>query len=527
MKVGRVWTTGVVAAGILIASLLISAGSDNASPARTGMAKQQVPSWSKEDMDFFLHGSMSTEVIPESVLRAFIKTYPELFPSNDLSHLGLIPDPAFGWPIGFSRANVKHLGGLPAVGINCASCHVAQITSTSASEPIRILGTTSHFDVEAFFGSVLVATFKTSDPANMKKFLANYLETHPKAFDAAWSGQEEKITTSIKNDPFGAKGIEPGELHEIDSGDVASSFSPDIDLALRAHSMLRLFHNMRAALHVSDQPPEKTPPASGPGRNDAFGLLAASLLHMPQPYSPIKFGLVWNIDKRTWVHWDGNTKSPISRNLLASLGLGAPMHGKHAALEFATVKRQTDLSERIRPPRYPLKIDSAAAKRGAPIFTANCNSCHGGPESDQRLYSVAEVGTDPHRAEMFTQKLADQFNKFLAELEAEGYRPPKESGVRSTGKYFAATLSGVWARSPYLHNGSVRTMRDLLTPPAQRAKTFHRGSRVFDEQVMGYTDEGAYLFDTTASGNSNSGHDYGTKLPENAKRDLIEYLKTL
>jgi hypothetical protein len=34
----------------------------------------QVPTWSRGDLDFFLHGSMSTEVIPEAVLRAFIKT---------------------------------------------------------------------------------------------------------------------------------------------------------------------------------------------------------------------------------------------------------------------------------------------------------------------------------------------------------------------------------------------------------------------------------------------------------------------
>jgi Cytochrome c len=284
---------------------------------------------------------------------------------------------------------------------------------------------------------------------------------------------------------------------------------------------------MRAALHVPDQPPEKAPPASGPGRNDAFGLLSASLLNMPQPYSPIKFGLVWNVDRRTWVHWDGNTRSPIARNLLASLGLGAPMHGKRGDLQFALVKRQTDLSEKIRAPQYPFSIDQAAAKRGQSLFTANCDSCHGGPENDSRLHSIAEVGTDPHRAEMFTQKLADGFNKFLAELEAVGYEPPKEFGVRTTGKYWAATLAGVWARSPYLHNGSVRTMQELLTGPSQRAKTFHRGSRVYDEQALGYADEGAYVLDTSTSGNSNSGHDYGTKLSGEDKRDLMEYLKTL
>jgi hypothetical protein len=284
---------------------------------------------------------------------------------------------------------------------------------------------------------------------------------------------------------------------------------------------------MRAPLHVPDKPPERVPPASGPGRNDAFGLLSASLLNSPTPYAPIKFGLVWNVDKRTWVHWDGNTKSPIARNLLASLGLGAPMHGNHGHLTFVDVKRQTDLSEKIAPPKYPFNIDNDAAKRGEPLFASNCNSCHGGSESDKRLFAVADIGTDPHRAEMFSRKLADGFNKFLAELESEGYQPPKEYGVRSTGKYWAATLSGVWARSPYLHNGSVRTMQELLTSPDQRAKTFHRGSRVFDEKEMGYTDEGTYVLDTASRGNSDSGHDYGTKLSDNEKRDLIEYLKTL
>ncbi len=515
--------------GLAVAIVLVLAFRASAATTETsnGIDNAQVPTWSKRDLDFFLHGSMGTEVFPEAVLRAFIKTYPDLFPTADFTHVGLISDPGFGWPIGLSRTNVKHLGGLSAVGINCASCHFAQITSTSTNEPIRILGVTSHFDVERFFGSVLIATFKTSDPANMKRFLGAYLSGDPKAFEQSWRDQKSKIMATIQNDPFGAKDVEPGELHKIDNRDVDQSFDPNVDLAEKAHSMLKLFHNIRAALHVPDQPPQKTPPASGPGRNDAFGLLAASLLHSPQPYSPIKFGLVWNVDQRTWVHWDGNTKSPLSRNLLASLGLGAPMHLQHPDLDFALVKRQTDLSEKIRPPRYPFKIDKAAAKRGEPIFASNCNSCHGGPESDKRLYPISEIGTDPQRAEMFTQKLADGFNKFLAELEFAGYEPPKEVGVRSTGKYFAPSLSGVWARSPYLHNGSVRTMRQLLTPPEQRANTFHRGSRVFDEQELGYTDEGGYLFDTTTRGNLDSGHDYGTKLTDNEKRDLIEYLKTL
>ena len=145
--------------------------------------------------------------------------------------------------------------------------------------------------------------------------------------------------------------------------------------------------------------------------------------------------------------------------------------------------------------------------------------------TDTRSSDVHE--TDPRRAEMFNGRQAEDFNKFLAELEAAGYEAPKEFGVRSTGKYWAATLNGVWARSPYLHNGYVRTMQELLTAPAQRAKNFHRGSQEFDPVQMGYTDAGTYVFDTTAEGNSNSGHDFGTKLSAEEKRALMEYLKTL
>src|SRR2546429_8924972 len=122
---------------IAILTITIAA---QAETSKSGIDAAQIPKWSAEDLDFFLHGSMSTEVVPERVLRAFIKIYPDLFPASDFGYLGLIPDPKFGWPIGFSRkSGVKHLGGLSAVGINCASCHVAQINSIAGNEPIRIL----------------------------------------------------------------------------------------------------------------------------------------------------------------------------------------------------------------------------------------------------------------------------------------------------------------------------------------------------------------------------------------------------
>ncbi len=112
-------------------------------------------------------------------------------------------------------------------------------------------------------------------------------------------------------------------------------------------------------------------------------------------------------------------------------------------------------------------------------------------------------------------------------MKIDGYQPGQNPPFRITKKYWAADLSGVWARSPFLHNGSVRTMQELLTPSASRPQSFHRGSHAYDTQKMGYTDAGNFLFKATGKGNANTGHDYGTNLSDEEKRLLIEYLKTL
>lgn len=490
-------------------------------------------------MRFYLHGSMSTEVVPEAVMRAFFETYPDVYPTKDFTHIGAIPDPEFGWPVGFSRVKVDHLGGLTSLGINCAVCHTTEL-SAPGEPKVRVLGVAGLFDAEAYFGSVVISTFRTQDPANMKKFLWAYSEAsnqrwaetkdaqeaRQRGYEAAWQQQLPQITAAMAADPSGARGAGAGGLQALAAGSLA--FNADADsanqLPVVAVNMLKLFHNMRTALHVPDQIPEKAPPMSGPGRNDAFGLLSAGLFNSVQPYGPVKYGIVWNLEKRGWVHWDGNTPSPLARNILAALGLGAPLVGNEGKFDMKLVAHQTEITEMIRPPRYPYAVDWAAAARGKVTYEANCVACHTGGYGDDRLYSVEEVKTDPTRAKLFTLAQAEGFNKFLGGLKSPGYVPASE-GLRSTGKYYAPSLAGVWARSPYLHNGSVRTITELLMPPEGRAATFHRGSSTYDTTNMGFVDEGAYILDTRSTGNSNSGHDYGTRLTPEQKKDLIEYLK--
>ena len=94
--------------------------------------------------------------------------------------------------------------------------------------------------------------------------------------------------------------------------------------------------------------------------------------------------------------------------------------------------------------------------------------------------------------------------------------------------YKARPLNGIWATAPYLHNGSVPNLVELLKPAAQRVKTFHVGSQEFDSVNVGFKDDPTQpLFDTSVDGNTNTGHEFGTDLNPEQRRQLLEYLKSL
>lgn len=105
--------------------------------------------------------------------------------------------------------------------------------------------------------------------------------------------------------------------------------------------------------------------------------------------------------------------------------------------------------------------------------------------------------------------------------------------------YKARPLDGIWATAPYLHNGSVASLYELLLPANERMQSFWVGNREFDEKHVGYkiTDPGngmGFLFQVRDAngaiidGNNNAGHEYGAKgFSETQRQALIAYMKTL
>ena len=107
--------------------------------------------------------------------------------------------------------------------------------------------------------------------------------------------------------------------------------------------------------------------------------------------------------------------------------------------------------------------------------------------------------------------------------------------TRQRGVYRAKTLKGIWATAPFLHNGSVPTLYDLLHPAEQRPTTFKLGTREYDPVKLGYAADGPipprmqpFTFDTRRLGNWNTGHEWWfyPDLDDEMRYDIIEFLKT-
>ena len=177
---------------------------------------------------------------------------------------------------------------------------------------------------------------------------------------------------------------------------------------------------------------------------------------------------IWHLDARNAIrpdaplHWDGRTDSIDEAVLSSALGDGmtAAEYGEQTQ---ESLRRLTAFIRQTKPPPSPHRPDPAAVDRGSDLYMTHCAECHDAAGARAAsLIPVAEVQTDKHRSDSWPQAAADAYNAY------KGGRDWGFRRFRSTGSYVAVPLEGLWLRAPYLHNGSVPTLADLLAPPAER-----------------------------------------------------------
>lgn len=400
-------------------------------------------------------------------------------PNRGWEAFNLLFEPGHELPMGVSSKVV----GFPRISNNCAFCHISSYRAAPGEPPTRVLaGTRQDFDAQRYY-----------------RFLID-------------CGKDPR---------FDAEHLMPA---------IEERF-PDMPLTLRLAYRHAIIDRVRKGLAETG---ERLAwwydiPDCGPGRWEAFNDLKYFFAEQPidgsigNPDIPA----LWNIRPRQEAgvfHWDGMNEKLHKTAFNASVGSGATPE----TLPKEELERLMEWWMDLPAPKYPYAIDEAKAARGKVHWDARCADCHeiGRPGAGRNI-AIDEVGTDPERLNLMTQGTIDAYNAYAKRVWGWD-----EWQLRKTKGYNAVFLDGIWLRGPYLHNGSVPTLADLLLAPAARPKTFHRGSDLYDQRRVGFVSggpdvDGMFLYDTSLPGNRNIGHTYGTDLPDQAKDDLLEYLKTL
>jgi hypothetical protein len=577
----------------------------------------------------FYHLAEGSEVIPYAWVRAVYSVRTGRPFLEDPDRFGLIPDPTNpdSLPVGLTAAPTvdTRLFGVKMTGINCAACHVNEITFRGAR--IRVDGAPSTFEADSF-------------KFDLKASLA-YLRDHPKAFlEFMWRLRRDHepsnphIPTGIREETrrlahdaadlprdaergardadrvfrFAIRALEherrrpaedmlsgltvapagtaapagrlPRGLTYEDVAVAADSLVPD-DFAPAASSVVHSDAGLSPAKHVeavlSDLIltyrllkariesfrrilPTQDSTFAGFGRVDAFGVARNSIYPADAVplTAPVDYPWLWdfvrmeNGQPSAWFHYDGNTNSFMQRNMGQAIGVGAVYDSATyiSTLNPWAIQSLETIAESITPPQWPAAVfgpvDRTKLALGDSLYRANCLGCHT-TDSLGAIFTPDSIGTDRLRLTNFAtpMKTGGTFtgtvSVFLDSVAAHAYtifNVPVDSQVKfnlvahpvwqTTVRWKARRLHGVWATAPFLHNGSVPTLYDLLQPASQRPVRFGVGGREYDPVKLGLAavPSPRQWFDTRAPGNHNGGHEFGTNLTPPEKAALLEYLKT-
>jgi len=528
--------------------------------------------WSDADREWFYFVDQGSRLMPYRIFKNIEQAENKNLLSAPLNLLqfGFLPAQKSklnpdGLPVGFTIAD-------DYLGFNCAACHTQQLKYKDKF--VRIDGGQSMMDLPMFLSAIESSMQATLDNKN------KYTRFEKRVLGESYSNKSSIKLKQEFQDYFAIR----KENNRRNHADVPygysrlDAFGAILNKGLLLTGVKDNFNSPDAPTsypYIWDTPQHDYVEWDGSQSNADIGALARNVGEVIGV-----FGDVEPVTKK-WLYFiDGGYPSSIQAKNLRDME-----------------KKVATLHSPLWPEFFP-KIDRAKAKTGRVLYQNHCLSCHqdidrtdpdrkiktrmstlGAIQTDPwmaknaifqrgktgifsgkpRFYSVGDIMGEEEPALYIVNNIMggvltnNPIQSLLAIRDSEqmGHpdeiHPPKyvdgkiiERGQEVSKKallaYKARPLNGVWTGGPYLHNGSVPNLYELLLPASQRTKSFYIGSWEFDPVKVGYVDEerpGSFFFDTLLKGNSNAGHEYGTgeygtdPFTEKEIWALVEYMKTL
>jgi len=504
--------------------------------------------WTDSQAEWFYNISQGSQLIPYDWM-VFLETAEGSQSFIDsIPKFGFIPRAKsggnpYGLPVGFVKDVDRDRSW---VGLTCAACHTGLIEYGGSSYLVD--GAPTLGDAEGFLKALASAIQAThDDEQKFDRFAKNVLDPPDDA-------ERQKLKEALQRIADVRKGYNDRNLPQGDQ----PAFGPGRVDALGAilNEVTVRFLDFPANHRVAN--------------------------------APVSYPFLWDAPHHDRVQWNGAAPNgkvhSLARNVGEVLGVFGnieiptepPTLGYASTVQIQNLRDIESLIWKLKSPQWPKEfgeLDEKTVARGRKLYDRHCSECHSldfkrDDEARRIVAQMANVQTDSLTAKNFRTRQAVTGRLKGSKINFVPFGPEfvdtasgdtilihevvgtilggwkaapddKLADLKMRGpilkaddldQYKARPLNGIWATAPYLHNGSVPTLRELLKPANLRLKKFWVGSRKFNPKDIGFEtgkSDGAWEFDTSIEGNSKDGHEYGTDLtkPEDIE-DLLAFLKS-
>ncbi len=497
----------------------------------------------REGYEAFTSRAVAANGTPALFIRLLPEIMPEIFSDEKFEiatgYYKKNPKDILPYGLAFTKAPAS-ADGKPSpmlVNLTCGACHTGRIAKSGKDFKQLIGAPSTVADVNGFRRILGEAAMNPN--FTFEKFRAALVTKADGELYGPDKIMEERIDKAIflgtANTPsFGAAMVQQFKTGIAErtayTSKTAGSYTFKGDLRLLGSSPGHIDFPVAVALSVAPQAEVLANPA------------AALVKYFPAAPGIADIMSAWRQDERVYAQWDGNLKGKLTRNLGAELGIA----GDPRAVNFSNAVTTTEFVEKLPAPAYPFPVNLGKAAKGQRIYDRACASCH----ENEEFVPVAAIGTEPGRAKGLTKEtgllLVEALKIACSDKNYAGCNiADNEIFVRRDENpgYISVPMTGIWARAPYLHNGSVPTIAQLLVPET-RPEIFQLNDLNYDQARIGFQSEIKAIqasagkrvvrYDTKIPGYGNAGHadlkifNGGIDFKKHPKKleELLEYLKT-